>query len=162
MVRETVWGDVGTTETVLSGAPTAALINTLGAGALAQRPFTIIRVRGVIHVRSDQAAATETFIGDLGYAIVSDQAIAIGVTAVPTPLTDKGSDLWFVYQQVIGRLEVASGAGTGVPTNPGTFLQYDSKAMRRIEEGSDLAVVVENELAGCNLVHSARLLVKLH
>jgi len=162
-VRETVWGDVGTVEAVMTGAPTAILINQLNAAALALRPFTVVRVRGVISVRSDQVAATESFIGDLGYAIVSEQAAGIGVTAVPTPLTDKDSDLFFVYQQVIGRINVGSGAGTGVPTDGGVqWIQYDSKAMRKVNESEQMVITTENELSGCNLVHSARFLMKLH
>ena len=160
--RETLWLETGTVEAVLGGAPTALLTNSLNAAALALRPFTVVRVRGVIAVRSDQVGATETAIGDLAYAVVSDQAVAIGVTAVPTPLTDKGSDLFFVYQQVINRIEVGSGAGTGVPTNTQTFIQYESKAMRKVIEGEDLITVMENEINGINIVHSARCLLKLH
>jgi len=159
MRRETVWGDIGTVVSTLSGSPSAVLTNSLGAGALAQRPFTIIRTRGVMHVRSDQVIASETYIGDLGLAIVSDQAIAIGVSAVPTPLTDKGSDLWFVYEQLIGHFQF--GDLTGFNTG-GVSKEIDSKGMRRVEEGSDLAVVVENEIAGCILTFTGRLLVKLH
>ena len=50
-------------------------------------------------VESDQSAATELFIGNLGLAVVSDQATAVGVTAVPTPATDRGSDLWFLIEE---------------------------------------------------------------
>jgi len=39
-------------------------------------------------VRSDQFVATEGYEIAIGMAVVSDQALAIGVTAVPTPFTD--------------------------------------------------------------------------
>ena len=160
--RESLWIDASTAESVLTGAPTAVLTNSLSAAGLALLPFTVVRVRGFIHIRSDQAAASETFMGDLGMAIVSAQAEAIGITAIPTPLTDKDSDLWFVHQMVADRIDVGSGAGTGPPVNTGKYIQYDSKAMRKVVDGDQLVVVVENELAGCNLTHSARLLLKLH
>jgi len=162
MVRETAWASVDTSESVLSGAPTAVVINSAGAALLALRPFTVVRVRGIMHVRSDQAAASESFIADLGAAVVTDQAAAIGVTAVPTPLTDKSSDAWFVYEQIAGRIDIGSGAGTGPPSLTSTWMQYDSKAMRKVEQDFDIVFVAENEIAGCNLLHSARLLIKLH
>ena len=158
-VRETLWLDVATTESILGGAPTAVLANSLNAAALALRPFTIVRTRGIFSIRSDQIAASETFMGDLGYAVVSDQAVAIGVTAVPTPLTDKGSDLFFVYEQLVGRIDFSD--ATGIATNSIT-IHYDSKGMRRVNDDQDIVVVLENEIAGIAATHSARMLVKLH
>ena len=117
--RETAWLFVDTVESTMAGAPTAVLANSLNASALALRPFTIVRTRGVFFVNSDQIVANESYGADRGYAVVSDQAAAIGVTAVPTPLTDMGSDLFFVYEQVFMRAAIASGAGTGVPGNIG-------------------------------------------
>ncbi len=161
-VRETLWIDVSTVETTLAGAPTAVLANSLNAAALALRPFTITRTRGVMHTRSDQTTGSESYGVDLGMAVVSDQAVGIGVTAVPTPLTDKGSDLFFVYEQQFGRLQIGSGAGTGIPVEPGHFLQWDSKAMRRVNNDQDIILVVENELNGVIVITSARMLIKLH
>ncbi len=161
MVRETLWGDFATTESILGGAPTAILANVTGAAFLALRPFTVVRTRGVIMVRSDQVAANESYIGDFGMCVVSDQAVAIGITAVPTPLTDKGSDAWFVYEQLIGRVEAAA-PGVSEPSNPSVERPYDSRAMRRVDEGYQIVATVENEVNGCNLIHSARLLIKLH
>ncbi len=158
-VRETSWLFLPTVEATLGGAPTAALITTFNAAALAIRPFTIIRTRGIIGVRSDQSGATESFIGDLAMSVVTNQATLVGVTAVPTPLTDKGSDMFFVYEQVISRFQ--QGDATGQMLNM-TSIQYDSKAMRRVNDDQDLAVVVENELNGCVIVHSGRMLIKLH
>ncbi len=83
-VRETLWVDVGhTLDTQLSASATAALINSGNAALFALAPFTIVRVRGVWLCRSDQSAATETFAGSLGYAIVSQQAVAVGISAPP-------------------------------------------------------------------------------
>jgi len=161
-VRATQWISIDTVASTLAGAPTAVLANSLNAAALAFRPFTIVRTRGILHVRSDQVVADQTFIGDMGLAVVSDQAVAIGVTAVPTPLTDKGSDLFFVYEQVAGRLEISSGAGTGVPTNTGTFHIWDSKAMRKVDGDQDVVLTVENELTGVVIVTSGRMLIKMH
>jgi len=162
MRRETEWGELSTVEASLTGAPTAVLASSLSAAALALRPFTIVRVRGIMHIRSDQIAASETYGGDLGMAVVSDQAVAIGVTAVPTPLTDKASDLFFVYEQLFSRFQVGSGAGTGVPQDSGVWKPFDSKAMRKVNGDQDVIVSLENEIAGTVLTFSGRFLIKLH
>ncbi len=49
---------------------------------------TIVRTRGSLFVKSDQVAANEQPFGALGMAVVTDQANAIGITAMPTPTTD--------------------------------------------------------------------------
>ncbi len=157
--RESQWLSQDTVEATLAGAPTAVLMTSLNAAALALRPFTVVRDRGVIFVRSDQSGAAESYGIDYGKCVVSDQASAIGVTAVPTPLTDKGSDLWYVYESLFSRFEFHTAIGQ---TNDGAFLQYDSRAMRKVEEGQDLISVVENELAGAVVVVTGRTLLKLH
>ena len=157
--RESMWLFGSTVESTMSGAPTAVLASSLNAAALALRPFTIVRTRGIIHIRSDQAAASETYGADLGMAVVSDQAAAIGVTAVPTPLTDKGSDLFFVYEQLFSHLSVRSDIGQ---LKEGAFMTFDSKAMRKVNDDQDVVVVQENELAGVVMTISFRQLIKLH
>ncbi len=162
-IRESLWFEISTVQATLAGAPTAVLSNSFNAGVLALRPFTIVRTRGILACRSDQTAASETFAVDLGFAVVSDQAVAIGVTAVPTPLTDKGSDLFFVYEQLFGHLSVGAGSGTGPATSGSwAFMKFDSKAMRKVNEGSDVAVTMENEIAGAIAFISGRMLIKLH
>ena len=79
----------------VTGAAGGTIMFSLNAAALALRPFTIVRSRFEVGIISDQTAATEDQLGAIGMAVVSDQAVAVGVTAVPTPITDMGSDLWF-------------------------------------------------------------------
>jgi len=138
----------------------AALHASLNAAALALRPFTIIRTRGVISVQSDQEVADEEGIFGMGYAVVSDDASAIGITAVPTPITDQASNLWFVYEEIPWSWRiVTSGAGKTV-----THQAFDSKGMRKVEVGQDIVNVVENNSSafGCEFSVDSRLLVKLH
>jgi len=138
------------------------LLASLNAAALALTPFTIIRTRMNIHVISDQAAANELQFGAVGAAVVSLQASAIGVTAVPTPVTDMGSDLFFVHQNYVG-----AGFGTGVAAPgriEGQFLTVDSKAMRKVNDDQDLVLVTEFDSEGGGQIVSvaARFLLKLH
>ena len=72
---------------------------------------------------SDQTTASEGFHAGMGFSVVSDQAFAIGVTAVPTPMSDIDSDLFFVYETLIGRIEV----GTNVGSSLSQSKTWDSK-----------------------------------
>ena len=163
MVRETLWGDLGEASTTLPGANSGALVNVTGATLLAIRPWTVVRVRGLWHVESDQSAASETYSVAFGAAVVTDQAAAIGVTAVPTPSIDAGSDSWLLYERIMGTFEF--GDATGFQTAGGVQKEFDSRAMRKVEDGSQLVFVIENgavTAAGCIARTFARVLIKLH
>ncbi len=162
MRRETLWFQGVLVRQGLTAASTASLVSQLNAAALALRPFTVVRTRGIFAVRSDQIAAAEFQDAAYGMAVVSDQAAAIGVTAVPTPATDNGSDLWYVYERLVGQLEFASGVGF----EPQMFEQQkvDSKAMRKVEEGQILVEVIETGAlsSGVSVITFQRTLIKLH
>ena len=162
MVRETLWFSGTFASTTIAAANGAVLITSLNAAALALRPFTIIRTRGSLSLTSDQTAATEGYSCGYGACVVSDQASAIGITAVPTPVTDSGSDLFLVFETLHAQFTFISGVGTmldGVPNHP-----IDSKAMRKVEDGQDLIEVVESSgiSSGLNLKSFSRSLIKLH
>ena len=136
------------------------IIFALNAAALAMRPFTIIRSRFELFVFSDQSAAIEPQVGAFGIAVVSDQAVAAGVAAVPTPVTDMGSDLWFVHQNYSGRE-----SSTVDVSEPGNRISIDSKAMRKVDIGQDIVVVAENDTnvgAGQILFSAGRMLIKVN
>ncbi len=159
--RQTLWISIAETRSTLAAANTAIIMNSGGASVLALRPFTVVRSRGTFHVVSDQTGALENFSGAFGAAIVSDQSVAIGVTAVPTPTTDASSDLWYVYEGFMGRFLFISGVGVAQSNQ---FFRYDSKAMRKVEEGQQIAYMAEADSISSGLVlqHQARVLVKLH
>jgi hypothetical protein len=94
--------------------------------------------------------------------VVTDQASAIGVTAVPTPTTDLGSDSWYVHETLMGRFEFVS--GVGVNPHAGIRASYDSKGMRRVEDGFTIVTVSEtlSNVASAVMNHQARFLIKLH
>ncbi len=139
-------------------AATAVLDQSFGFGEDA----TIVRLRGGLWVQSDQQTATETAFGALGFAVVSDQALAIGITAVPTPITDEASDLWFLWEPFAAAVRFAS--GVGFDSNPMQHTVLDSKAMRKVNDGTSVVAVVENASASAGLTYvlKFRMLVKLH
>ena len=160
--RSTSWLAINpASATLVSSGGT--ILHSLDAETLAKRPFTIIRTHLVLHLQSDQAAASEIQVGAFGMAVVSDQANAIGVTAVPTPITDLDSDLFFVHQALISNFLFASGVGFQEPA--GQFLTVDSKAMRKVNDDQDVVSVVElatGESAGQVWTIVGRLLIKEH
>ncbi len=141
--RKTVWLDFVSTFTATQALAAGAsiLMASLNAAALSLRPFTIVRSRGMLWMATDQVAATEDPFGALGSAIVSDQASAIGITAIPTPWTDAGSSLFFQYQMMMANLQFSTAVAY---TNVGRTWEIDSKAMRKVDIGQDLVLVAEN------------------
>ncbi len=157
--RETQWLAIASTQ-VSMGAVGGQLLNSLNAAALALRPFTVVRVHLRVHLESDQIAATEFQAAAIGMAVVSDQASAIGVTAVPTPTTDSGSDLWLLHKFMTSSVMVGAADGNIV----GLGFDIDSKAMRKVEDGSDLVLVTEFDAIGSGVTVTTlgRFLIKLH
>ncbi len=131
--------------------------SSLDASGLAKRPFTITRMVGSITIYSDQAGAVEHPFGAVGALVASDKAVTTGATAIPDPVTNVGSDLWFMYMAFAGPQSTAID-GPGPVVFP-----FDSRAQRKGQEGDDLAVVVANANAvdGLRFTLNYRLLVKL-
>ncbi len=159
--RESMWLGGVYTETQLGAASTAALITSLNAAALALRPFTIVRSRGYIHVNSDQQSAAEDWGCVYTEEVVSDQASAIGISAVPTGDTDRGSDLFYVFEEVIGFFAFTTGVAF---IEQGKGWQFDSKAMRKVNDDQDVISVIETQAGVSSAVVrvATRFLIKLH
>ncbi len=121
----------------------SSIVFSLNAAALALRPFTLIRSHFQCLVQSDQAAAVEAQNVAFGLAVVSDEAVAAGAAAVPTPLLQMGSSLWFAHQ-----LMMTMDSRTVDLSKPAGIINIDSKAARKVDVGSDIIVVLENESIG--------------
>ncbi len=116
-------------------------------------------------MRTDQAAGavvTEEAYGAVGFAVVSEQASVAGAASVPGPITNEDSELWFVWQALWAQSYVATIAG--FESAPGRVFDFDSKAMRKIEEGDAIVVVFENadDAHGMIIEIKYRMLIKLH
>ena len=107
--RESLWTDLAPAALTMS-ASGGTISHTPNAALLALRPFTVVRSRGAMYLRSDQSAAVEFQTAAWGGCVVSDEALAIGVTAVPTPVTELASDLWFIHQFIMGGENNVAGA----------------------------------------------------
>jgi len=121
---------------------------------------TVMRTRGRILVFSDSVSVVENQLGAYGMIVVTDIAAAAGIASIPGPATDASDDNWFVYVPISMRgHDVIAGADRGSTE----AYDYDSKAMRIVEEGSVVALVVENIHAshGFTVHNQVRMLSKL-
>jgi len=160
--RETLWlAYTATISTVALG--TGQITFSLNAAALALRPFTIVRSRGLYTLASDQIANSESQYAAFGHIVVTDQASAIGVTAVPTPFTEPASD-WHVYETLGNRFVLSS--AVGIDAGATMNVNYDSKAMRKVDLGEDLLQILETGPTGLTegviIQEFHRVLLKLH
>ncbi len=140
-------------------ANTKVLDQVLDPNTLANvqaRESTIVRVRGILTVRSDQASVLEQQIGALGFILVTDEAVAAGAASIPGPMAEGDNDGWFVW--------VPFGQD-GINVTAGSFGRsyvIDSKAMRKFQGGLQLVIMVENQHAtqGLEFFLSFRMLFK--
>ncbi len=119
------------------------------------------RTRAKFSVKSDQTTALEDYSGAIGVEVVSDQAVAVGVTAVPTPVGQSSSDVWIAFEWFMGKFVFVSGVGF---EDGNSERVLESKAMRKVQEGEQLITVVESSAlsTGFTLQVAQRILVKLH
>ncbi len=156
--RTMTWFGIDLGATVVADA--SQLIGSLNAAALAFRPFTVVRTRLIMQYASDQAAASESPGGALGFIVASDEAIATGAGALPDPVDDANAP-WFVWDP--GQCNFLFGDGTGFLEPDGRMNVIDSKAMRKVGANEDVAIIFEEvNNFGMNLTLIGRMLVKLH
>jgi len=162
MVRETLWAPIPPEINVMSGVGFSALLYTASAAEDALRPYTIIRTHLHVSIVSDQLIASEEQFLAIGACIVADQASAIGVTAVPTPVTDLESDAWYLHQFVQNTFTLLD--STGYQDGGNRVIQIDSKAMRKVEDGFDNIITMEGAVGseGAFVSTAGRQLLKLH
>jgi len=162
--RDTLWAGIGGTATTIAAGGSRVITNSASASLLALRPFTIVRTHLEILLRTDQDVANEDQFAAAGVCVVSDQAFTIGVTAVPNPAGDASSDLWLLHQWLIGSNWRGSG-GVDIAGQRGKTYSVDSKAMRKVEEGQNLIVVLETDPVvgnGVTILMAGRMLIKVH
>ncbi len=151
---------------VTSGIPTAVPGNTAIVFASFSLvalelvvPSTLVRVRGQITWISDAGAAGETPSGAFGIAVVREPARVAGVASLPTPITDAAKDDWLCWEPLEAKFDIAG--------DPGMFDRkiIDCKAMRKINDGDAIVLMVENASAaaqGAKFNFNGRFLFLLH
>jgi len=132
------WGYLDSLATFTIAANTKVLAGTfiLGTSALGE---TILRVRGALSISSDQAVAPEEQIGAFGMGVFSDASLTTGIGALPDPVTNGDDDLWFVHHPFAQRSSAINAGG-----QTGFIYTIDSKAMRKVEHGYSVGIVLVN------------------
>jgi len=163
--RETQWGSFVSTAPQNVPANSDLLFSRFTAAILAANtgtPLTVVRVRGMFYVETDQIAASEDQLGAVGIAVVSEQAAVAGVASIPSPVANADWDGWLYWQPILQGNVFLTGAGFSNRTG----FQYviDNKAMRKIEDNESLVTVVGNShaTAGFDITFAKRTLFKLH
>ena len=135
----------------------------LGSGSAATlEGLTLLRLRGMFTAQLRAFAAVgDGFSGAIGIGIVTAEAFAVGVTAVPLPITDVAWDGWIWWEPIQLKTHVALAAGE-VGTK--VVSTVDSKAMRKLRLGDTIFAIVEVTEVGTSIIamqFDSRILVAL-
>ncbi len=126
--------------------------------------LTVIRTRGFFRAILGAAGAIgDGFFGAVGFGITTDEAIAIGITALPTPLSNEAWDGWFYHRYFDVRAVTATIADGVNAAAAAVEFEIDSKAMRKLPLGMTMFAVtqvVESGTAVLEVQGSSRVLVK--
>ena len=154
--RQTGWEEGPGTLTVHTPSSSSALILGNGQEALVDGQ-TIIRLRGYVElVLETAAAAGDGFTGAFGIGIASAPAFAVGITAVPTPITELEWEGW-MWHQIFS-------VHSGVSSRDRVAFEIDSKAMRKIGTDEVIYAAWEGTESGTvtsSIALGTRMLVKL-
>jgi len=151
--RATFWESATslTTQTLTDGATVAVVTAIVSEAQLDNVPNpTLVRIRGQIFARLGANAEAQSDMINISHAImvVDAKQFAIGITAMPLPITDNSEDyLWYGSQYVAN---TAHGTAATVQSSyTMDRLLVDSKAMRKITLNQVLVIVSEMvQLAG--------------
>ena len=136
-----------------------------GVVLAAESEVTIVRVRGIFRCYLNVAAAVgDGFEGAIGLALVTDEAAAVGATAIPGPLSNEEWDGWMFHHYFDVRTHTTTIAD-GVNSVGSMFdINIDSKAMRKWNSEQTMVgmiQVVESGTASIVVHARTRMLLKL-
>jgi len=160
--RKTTWdfGPGGTAPQAISGSGSILLVSALISVV---NGITLVRLRGAFRWYLTLATNPgDGFQGAFGVGIATSAAVVAGAAAVPTPLTEQGSDNWMYWRAIGIHGPVASSTSLNDATVES--FEVDSKAMRKFPtEMSIYAAVelVEIGTATADLFFDSRVLGKL-
>ena len=134
-------------------------------GVITTEPVTLIRQHGIVELQLQSVGtAGDGFIGACGIGLVSDEAFAIGATAVPDPSLQADWDGW-IWHSYFSIHSITATIGDAV-NGPSVVqkLVIDSKAMRKWDPSMSLIGMIgvfEAGAASLRFIAESRLLVKV-
>ena len=133
----------------------------IGIALVLESAVTLVRIRGdFLFFLKTATAVGDGFSGALGIGLVTNEAFAVGATAVPGPVSEADWNGW-VFHTFFNVLSPLGGSSGGATHQRITM---DSKAMRKWSEGMTLVPVlevVEHGTATADAFFDSRILVKL-
>jgi len=157
--RQVTWIGPADQSFITVGSGLKVLIASFDPDAGGLTKSTVVRTRGEVSTALlTSPAADVTVNGAFGLGIVTAQALAIGITAIPGPFTDADWDGWFVWGSFGMRFDSITQAGVLLTSQ---FREVDSKAMRKIPDGSNIVLVAESQAGGFAINMPLRLLLKV-
>ena len=163
--RKTLWIGSEVSNTGFSSIPegTAVLaqnFDTRLSTQLVNAPFTIVRLRGRLMINPDVLTAVEEPFGAIGACVVNGEAFDAGVASVITPYTEASDGRWFWHQYWSSQIFITSTGSTQLAFE----LNFDNKAMRKVDTGDVIIFVIENKSAVDAAIFrlNFRMLIKLH
>ena len=157
--RRVTWGEgpLGT----LTGIATSTQLLFGTAQQFTLDDLTLTRMRGQVAAWLTVAggAANEGFDCYFGMCVVSENAAAIGVTAVPSPLADIAWDGWFVHR-VFQVRNMATALAEDSPMQQFRF-EVDSKAMRKVHQTDVVVAAFETTESGDGSTMSVSLISRM-
>ena len=141
--RLTSWelGPGGTTE-LLTTAAGAFFVGSVTSPLVPG--LTMVRLRGKFNafLKNVSGAIGDGFSGAFGIGIATDAAVAIGITAVPTPITEQAWNGWLYWRAFYVHAATAVFSdGVNSPLMMQDF-EVDSKAMRKIAIEESIYAVI--------------------
>jgi len=138
--------------TVASGG--ATLISSL----VLEEPTTAVRVRGMVSIQPQLTNADIELIGAVGIGVVSAEALAVGITALPEPYSDADWGGWMVWRSFAYQFRFEDATATQYPR---WDFEVDSKAMRKVGPSDALVFVAESFAGAFKVADTTRQLLKL-
>jgi len=160
--RRTGWEEGPGTQTPFSVSASGSQILGNGQTFLLDG-ITVVRLRGFIELNLAGAAsaAGNGFNGAIGIGVVTDAAFAVGITAVPTPITEIAWEGWMFHQF----FSLHVGDATAQDRSPNVLrFDFDSKAMRKVGADETIMAVIEMTEVGTEVLKGelgSRMLLKL-
>ena len=160
--RLTSWGEGPGDQSLTSISTTSFVI--LGSGIILLIPgLTVVRIRGELTLRFTSAGAADNGISfTYGIGIVSADAFAVGVTAIPNPQDDMEWPGWMWHGFTTFRAASATLADVGSASV--VRIPVDVKAMRKLGENEILFAALDADESGtatATASFDSRMLVKL-
>jgi len=155
--RKTQWSQLADQGFVSLAAAGSTLVSSIAF----TQPGTIVRARGRLGIRANVFTADANPVGAFGVGVVSEEAAAIGITAIPLPFSDADWGGWMVWQSWCEAFQT-EGASPATQFLASWSFDIDSKAMRKVEPNTRLVFVAESQSEAVLVCETVRVLQMLH